>query len=334
MIDFKRGRMVLVLMVIGTAGHVAHASPAATAGDADRYPEWRATAAHRLAARADAGSLATAAALTFLGVPARSRAESANAALAALELAVKASEAAPQNPAISWLHLQLCTDAPGCRVRDAATTMRWVDADNSAAWLPTLATAQKDRDSTEVDRVLASMAQGLHFNLYANRATVMMFDALKNARSQLPSHYLETDLNRLTEAKGIADAIVQPSFAPLINACRDAAAGTERGDNCLTLSKTMQSADVVMAQLVGFAIEKRLIGADGKEARSIAERRRVLEWRVAAANRSDSPLLPWSKNAHARSRIAKMRSMPREEDVYLAILRDHKKPLDPPEDRR
>jgi hypothetical protein len=299
----------------------------------DAYPAWRAAAAHTLAARGDAGSLATAAALTYLGPPSRSKAESAKAATTALELAVKASELAPNNPAINWLRLQLCTGAPACDIRDAATTMRWVAADNGAAWLPTLTVAQRDKDSMELDRVLAGMAQGTRFDLYDNRSAVMMFDALRRARNQLSPDYLKSDDARLTEAIGIANAVVLPSFSPLINACREATAGSERREACLTTAKTMERADTVMAQLVGFAIERRLTPADAKEQRTIAERRRLLEWRMAAANQSEAPV-PWLKNARARSRIAKMRTMPREEDLYIALLREHKIPLDPPEDHR
>jgi len=191
----------------------------------------------------------------------------------------------------------------------------------------------KDRDMIQVDRVLTDMALGTRFDLYGNRITVMMYDALKKARGALPANYLRSDLSRLTEAMGMAAAAVIPSFSPLINACREAAAA-ERREACLKLSKTMQRADAVMAQLVGFAVEKRLTPADGKELRVIVERRRLLEWRVSAANQSDTPLLPWLRNARARSRLAKMRAMPREEDLCIALLREHGLPLDPPEDRR
>jgi hypothetical protein len=182
-----------------------------------------------------------------------------------------------------------------------------------------------------VDRILTDIAQGTRFDLYGNRTTVLMYDALKKARAALPAKYLGSDLARLTEAMGLAGAVVMPSFSPLINACREAAA-TERREACFKLSKTMQRADAVMTQLVGFAIEKRLT-SDGKELRMIAERRRLLEWRVAAANQSDTPLLPWLRNARARSRLAKMRALTREEDVCIALLREHGMPLDPPEDR-
>ncbi|HLZ99686.1 MAG TPA: hypothetical protein VKP66_17250 [Steroidobacteraceae bacterium] len=301
--------------------------------EADNYSAWRAAAARTLEARGDAPSLATAAALTFVGAPSRSKADTARAAAAALNVAMKASELEPNDPLAAWLRLKLCSDAPGCDIRDAATTLRWVDADNGAAWLPTLAGAQRDRDTLQVDRILAAMAEGTRFDLYGNRAAVMMFDALKRIRTQLPAHYLKSDLTRLTEAMDIAAAAVIPSFSPVINACREAAT-MERREACLQLSKTMQKADAVMAQLVGFAIEKRLMPADSKEVRLIAERRRLLEWRASAANFSDTPLLPWLRNARARSRLAKMRAMPREEDVYIALLKEHGIPLDPPQERR
>lgn len=325
-------RMLALTLLCGAAilaDGAAHATSIKT--EVDNYPAWRAATARVLAARGDAESLATAAALTYLGPPSRPRAETGKAAAAALEYAVKASELAPGNPAINWLRLRLCTNAPGCGIREAATTMRWVDADNGAAWLPTLAAAQRERDTTELDRVLGDMAEGTRFDLYADRAAVLIFDVLKRAHGALPAHYLDSDAARLTEAIGVANAAVVPSFSPLINACREAVS-TERREACLTLSKVMQHADAVMAQLVGFAIEKRLTPTDPKELRTIADRRRVLEWRVAAANQSDSSVLPWVKNARARSRLAKMRTWPREEDVCIAILREHRMPLEPPEE--
>jgi hypothetical protein len=310
---------------------VADAAPAKT--EADNYSAWRAAAARALEARGDARSLATAAALTFAGPPSRSKTDTAKAAAAALDIAVKASELEPNDPAMAWLRLKLCSDAPFCDFRDAATTLRWVDADNGAAWLPTLAGAQRDKDTVQVDRVLADMAEGTRFDLYGNRTAVMMFDALKRIGAHLPANYLKSDLTRLTEAMDIAGTAVIPSFSPVINACREAAT-TERREACLTLSKTMQKADAVIAQLVGFAIEKRLTPADSKETRLIAEHRRLLEWRAASANVSDTPLLPWLRNARARSRLAKMRAMAREEDVCIALLKEHGMPLDPPEEHR
>ncbi len=298
---------------------------------ADKYQTWRAEAAATLTARADANSLATAAALRYAGPAYGAKMVGAKAGPSALGLAARASELAPQNASIGWLHLQLCSSTPACDIRDVATAMRWVDADNGAAWLQTLAAAQKDRDVTEVDRILADMAHGERFDFYWNRIVVLMVDALDAAHDQLPSGFAASDSARLTTVSGIASGEVIPPFTALVDACRDSSAAAERRDLCLRLSRTMQRGDTIVAQMVGFSIERRLLAPDSKEARAIAERRHVLEWRVAAAAKFDNPLLPWTKNARARARLAQMRAMPREEDVCIAILREHKMALDPPE---
>jgi len=298
---------------------------------ADKYQRWRAEAAATLTARADANSLATAAALRYSGPAYSVKTGSPKPGPTALELAAHASELAPQNASIGWLHLQLCSGTPACDIRDVATVMRWVDPDNGAAWLQTLAAAQRVRDATEVDRILADMARGARFDFYWNRIVVLMVDALDAARDQLPGGFAASDSARLATASGIASAEIIPPFTALVEACRDSSAAAERRELCMKLSKTMQRGDTIVAQIVGFSIERRLLAPDSKEARAIAERRHVLEWRVAAAARFDSPLLPWTKNARARARLAQMRAMPREEDVCIAILREHKMALDPPE---
>ena len=87
--------------------------------------------------------------------------------------------------------------------------------DNAAAWLPTLAVAQRDRDTTEVDRVLADMAHETRFDFYWNRIVVLMFDALDAARNELPGGYAASDSARFTTVSGIASGKVFPPFAPL-----------------------------------------------------------------------------------------------------------------------
>jgi hypothetical protein len=329
-----------LLVLALAAAHSAAASGAGAAGTAasrpgeraaiDKYQMWRTAAAAALSARADANSLATAAALRYAG-SGNAKAAPPKPGPTAVELAARASELEPQNASIGWLHLQLCSGTPACDIRDVATVMRWVDADNAAAWLQTLAAAQKDRDSTEVDRVLADMARGARFDFYWNRIVVMMVDALEGARGELPGGYAASDSARLNAVSGIASGEIIPPFAALVEACRESGAAAERRELCMKLSKTMQHGDTIVTQMVGFSIEKHLLAPDSKEARAIVERKHVLEWRVAAAAKFDDPLLPWTKNAHARARLVHMRALPREEDVCIAILRQHKAALEPPE---
>ena len=313
---------LLLVALAAACAAGATASGVKSPTEVEKYRAWRTAAAAALIARSDANSLATAAALRHVGSAVKPT---------ALELAARASEMAPQDPSIGWLHLQLCSSTSSCDTGDVATVMRWVDADNGAAWLQTLATAQRDGDSTEIDRILADMAHTARFDIYWNRIIVLMVDALDAARGKLPAGFAASDSARLTTVSAIAGGEIIPPFAALAEACRVSSAAAERRELCLELSKTMQRGDTIVAQLLGFNIERRLLAPDSKEARVIAERKHVLEWRRAAAARLDNPLLPWTRNARARARLAHMRAMPREEDVCIAILRDHKTALDPPE---
>lgn len=323
-------RCLLVLALVAAHGAAALPSSATAAAvtqsgphaAADRYRAWRAAAAAVLIARADAHSLATAAALRHLAAP--------TPGPTAVDLAARAAELAPQNASIGWLHLQLCAGTPPCDIRDVATVMRWVDADNGAAWLQTLSVAQKDKDTTEVDRILADMAVGARFDFYWNRIVVLMVDALDAVGYDLPSGFAASDASRLKLVSGIASGEVIPPFSALVEACRESSSLPERRELCLKLSKTMQHSDTVAAQMAGFSLARRLLAPDSREARAMVERRHVLEWRVAEAAKFDKPLLPWTKNARARARLAQMRALPREEDVCIAILKEHKMALDPP----
>ena len=301
-----------------TAPGVKSATPA------DKYQDWRNEAVRALAARSDASSVATAAALSFTGSFAAPA-----AAPAALQLIARASDLAPENAAIGWLHLQLCATTPACDSRDAAFVLRWVDPDNAAAWLAQLSTAHKDKDATEVERVLGDMARGTRFDLYYNQIMVMMFDALNGVRRELPGGVVSSDTAKLATLAGVATAEIIPAFSPLIDSCREAAAKSERRENCLKLAKVMQKGDTVIVQMVGFGIERRLIPGDSKEAKILIERKHLLEWRLTAASKLNYAILPWTQNSRTRTRLAQMRLRPREDDVCIALLREHKMALEP-----
>jgi hypothetical protein len=328
----KRGLkfLILGLAISQPAAALATAAPGVKSGSpADRYQVWRNEAVRALAARSDANSVATAAALSFtnsFAAPA--------AAPAALQLIARASDLAPENAAIGWLHLQLCASAPACDSRDPAFVLRWVDPDNAAAWLAQLSTAQKDKDTVEVERVLGDMARATRFDLYYNQIMVMMFDALNGVRRELPGGVVASDTAKLATLAGVATAEIIPAFSPLIDACREAAATAARREDCLKLAKIMQKGDTVIVQMVGFGIERRLIPADSKEAKSIAERKHLLEWRSSEASKLDYAILPWTQNSRTRTRLAEMRKRSREEDVCIALLREHKMALEPAETNR
>lgn len=321
---------ILGLAISQPAAALATTAPAAKpASPADKYRVWRNEAVRVLAAKTDADSVATAAALSFTSTFAAPA-----AAPSALQLISHASELAPESAAIGWLRLQLCAAAPACDSRDAAFVLRWVDPDNAAAWLAQLSMAHKDRDTVEIDRVLGDMARATRFDLYYNQIMVMMFDALNGALRELPGGVVASDTARLAALAGVATAEIVPAFSPLIDSCREAAAKSERREDCLKLAKVMQRGDTVIVQMVGFGIERRLIPTDSKEAKILAERKHLLEWRQSAASKLDYAILPWTQSSRTRTRLAQMRLRPREEDVCIALLRAHKMPLEPAESQQ
>ena len=321
-------RCLLVLALVAAHGAAAVAAPLNPQNKSRGVLAWQSRAAAVLAARADANSLATAAALRFTSI--HLTPEPLAAQPSALDLAARAAELAPQNAAIGWLRLRICADTPGCAIRETATIMRWVDADNAAVWLPTLTVAQRDRDVMETDRILGEMARASHFDFYVNEVVVMMFDALSAARGDFAGGAEVSIPVRFTTVSAIAAAELIPPFAPLADACRESLTAAERRDPCMKLAKIMQHSDSIAGQLEGFGIERRLLVPESRDARVLADRRHLLEWRIASAGKFDSPLLPWTKNARVRVRLALMRAMPREEDVAIAVLRKQKIPSEPP----
>jgi hypothetical protein len=333
----KRGLQILALAgaalhcasAFGTAAPVANGDPRVV-----KFQAWRSAAVRVLGGRSDANSLATAAVLGFWDWHVQPRMHGSlppAGASAALQRIGQANELAPENPAIIWLHLQLCAATVGCDSRNIATDLRWVDPDNSAAWMSELADAQKDKDTVEIARVLADMARAKRFDVYYNGIVIMMFDALAAVRRELPSGVAESDLERLVTLEGAAAAEIFPAFAPLTDACRESGSTAERREVCTKIAKILQRGDTVLTQTVGFGMERRLLLPDSPEAKAVAERRQLLEWRSSAAGKLDFSILPWTAKSRTRMRIAEMRLRPREEDVCIALLRRQKMALEPTE---
>ena len=118
-----------------------------------------------------------------------------------------------------------------------------------------------------------------------------------------------------------------------MEACRESGAAAERRELCLKLSKIMQRGDTIVAQMVGFGIERRLLAPDSKEARAIAERKHVLEWRVAAAAKfDDSAVALDEKRARACAARANARACRAKKTSALQYCDEHKMALEPPEE--
>ncbi len=287
-----------------------------TAG-AQRPAPWLAAAIGLLGTRGDANSLAAAALLERSGD-------------SALALANRAARLAPDDAAIGWVDLRVCASTPGCDTRGVAAAMRWLDPDNAAAWLPTLASAVDTHDDVETDRVLAHMARGSSLDFHWNPIVARAFDALRSVAVRIPGHALDSDAAILAAVERAAGRLIVPSLAALEGVCRDSRPSSARRTACERIAQLLRHGDTTDAQYAGYSIGRRFARYGSPGFRALGEARRVLEWRVANAARFDAPLLPWLRSAHARWRVEQMRKLARQEDVILAVLRYQGLPIDPP----
>ena len=182
---------------------------ASLAGANHARDQWSVGTARELAVRGDAKSLATAALLLR-----SANSLGASDALHAIDLADRAAQAAPDDNAIGWIHLRICEQTPGCDLPGAATTLRWVDADNAAPWLSMLSAAIRDKDEPAVDHALAGMAAAKRFYLYWNPTVTMVFDTLKSAGATAPPGMSKADHSRLDAAFGLSIAVMPPLQEP------------------------------------------------------------------------------------------------------------------------
>ena len=300
-----------------------NADPHATAR-ARAAAQWSTQSASILESRGDPASLATAALLLKSFNP-----TSADAGQHAVALAQAATQAAPADPAIGWIRLRVCETTPGCDVPEAATSVRWLDAENAAAWLSTLEHAQRDRDSNATERALSGMAQGKRFHFYWNPGITLINDSVRTAALPARPGSSTAPYARLLDIVGWAAGLLPANLQSLFDACKETADFAARRDHCLKIAMVLQTADTVIAQLAGYSLLHRLSAPESKESRNALERRRVLEWRVAQSGKFDSAFLPWSRSRLAQHRFDLMRRFEREEDCIDAILSEHHIALDP-----
>jgi hypothetical protein len=286
---------------------------------------WIDASAAALEARGDARSLATAA---FLLGAAPS---TPDIAARALKLAERAADADSQDHTFGWLRLRLCEQAPGCDVRETAASMRWLDPDNAAAWLSSLAHAATGHDEQATEHALAGMAQGSRLRYYWNPAIVMALDALQAAGLPADRHAASPHA-RLEQLLALASLVLVPNPKPLFDACAASpqppqpmpaqATLPQHHETCMKIAVLMQHADTVAAQRAGYSLQRRMAAADSAEARNAAERSRALENRVRREAQAETAFLPWFRNRIAVHRIELMRRHEREEDCIIAVLRE------------
>ena len=206
-----------------------------------------------------------------------------------------------------------------------------MDAGNAAGWLPNLRAAV-DQGPEAVDAVLRSMATATSINLYFIPLVTEIADAFARAhispgsRPGKPAGAFE----RMAYAAGSAAARAVPALQSFTHACADPAHRATRVQPCRTILQATASADTVLIASLGARLRVRF-DAPGDPDRVAAESwRRTYEWQQAQLMALETSI--WHVNTRAETRLKLMASLPREQDVMIAMLEKYGRPVEPPAD--
>lgn len=246
-----------------------------------------------------------------------------------LESVKQAAERAPDRKDIAWLHMQFCQQISGCNAAALETRLRKLDPANGNAWLGALARAQQQNDTLAEDKILDELSRSKHFNIYWNtlvsKTAVALSGQVAAPDPKQPAQPLTQAMN---QAVNWASPVAVDSFQPLGNAC--SAARTVKGNvaqRCAQVAAALQRSDTYIAEGIGLGIAQRLTLAGTPSAQKVNGRINTMRYQRDAAGQIMEVQLDREK--FTRELIKLMSSLPREQDVFIAVMRWAGQPLEP-----
>lgn len=247
-----------------------------------------------------------------------------------LEAAQQAAQRAPGRKDIAWLHMQFCQQVFGCNSAELETRLRKLDPDNGNAWLGALARAQQQNDTLVQDKILDELSRSKHFNIYWNTLIAKTAVALSSqiappADPKKPAEPLTQSLN---QAVDWASSVAVESFQPLAEIC--GAARIMKGSvaqRCAQIAAALQRSDTYIAEGIGLGIAQRVTSAGTPSAQKVNARIDTSRYQRDAAGQIMEAQLEREK--FTRELVHLMVSLPREQDVFIAVLRWAGQPLEP-----
>lgn len=258
----------------------------------------------------------------------RRAADPGNPQIAALTR--QAAQEAPARKDIAWLQMQLCQRIPECNAAELETRMRRLDPNNGIAWMGALARAQQQEDTLVVDKILDELSRGKHFNIYWNTLVAKAALALSEQTPPLPDGKKPPDpLTRaMNQIVTLASPVAVQSLQPLADAC--SATRILKADiaqRCAQVAAALQRSDTYIAEGVGLGIAERLATAGTPSAQKVANRIGIMRYqRDVAGQIMESQL---EREKFSRELVKLMVALPREQDVFLAVMRWAGQPLEP-----
>jgi hypothetical protein len=240
----------------------------------------------------------------------------------ALTLMEQAVQQAPQRADLAYLHARLCLQIDGCAPEPLDARLRKVDPTNAVVWVNALAAAQLANDIPAETQVLEAMARSQRFHLYWNPLVANL--------SLTRIHSGQRPQPALTDTIGwLAGTLVPPlrRFTVGCNQTRTADAQWEQ--RCRRIANLLMNSDTYIVESLGLKLAKQVTGEAAARAK-LDERLRTRRylWQLSGEIAASHV----EKDKLAAKQIELMRTLPREQDVFLAIVRWAGMPTIPPAD--
>jgi hypothetical protein len=253
----------------------------------------------------------------------------------ALQMLAAAAGRAPERADIAWLHSQLCAQVSGCEPESAEARLRKLDPGNGVAWLGALRRARARGDTAATSQILAAMGRSEYFNLYWNSLTFRVGTALsqqatgqknpqkkpEKAPQKDPKNPVMDPLTSgLNEVVGWLSSLALPAFQPIKDACNgNSPSVAQARASCLQISDAMRRSDTYIVEGLGLGIAQRLAPAASQASNDVETQIELARYqRETATDLIDAQV---DHEKFSQQLVELMKKLPREQDVFLTVLR-------------
>ncbi|HEX2494293.1 MAG TPA: hypothetical protein VHK24_10995 [Steroidobacter sp.] len=247
----------------------------------------------------------------------------------ALRLAAQATAAAPTRAEAVLFHLRLCAETPRCETQPLEVLLKKLAPDNGVVWLSALKRAQTTADEQGEAQILAAMSRAREFNVYWTTLVQRLTTATHNAPPPRTGEQVSAPLaTALNEVVARLSALTVPAFSPIPAACtRESAREPERRAVCERIAQALERGDTYIAEGLGLGLAQQFAAPGSASANEIEQRIDALGYRNRTAGAIVAAQV--ERDKFSAELLELMKKVPREQDVYLAILRWAGQPLTP-----
>lgn len=247
----------------------------------------------------------------------------------ALTFVGQAAGKAPQRVDIAWLHAQLCLQTRGCDSEALLARLAKLDPGNGTAWLGALARAQQQQDRAAEDQILEVLSRSKHFNIYWNTLVSRVAVVFSEEVAAGKADKLPDPLSRaVNQTVNWISAIALPTFEPLAESCtvtRMVRAAISQ--HCARIAAALQHSDSYVAEGMGLGISQRIAASETQSATTVAERIDTARYQRDTAGQIIESQV--DRDKFTKELLKLMTSLPREQDVFIAVIRWAGQPLEP-----